>query len=198
MLPSGILNGDVQQREQHGQRRLELAVEGKDFSGDLFANLALIVTLLDVEIGLEHFDEWEVAGCLAVRHRMTFEHEPPHGTGRVHELPIEPRLSDAGLTDDGHDLATTVLRLRAHTIQEREFVLATYEAGEGAARQSIAGRLGAGHPIGGELLGGGEWRELEPALEEGRGRGRGDDRSGLDLRRQALEQSPGGVERLHV
>ena len=71
----------------------------------LLANRRRVVAVLDVEVRPEELDHGQVRGRLAVRDRGAVHDEPALAAMRLHDLPDEPRLADARLPDDGHDLA---------------------------------------------------------------------------------------------
>ena len=111
-LPLGVLDGHVEQRQEGRQGRLQGPVQREELAGHLLADLARVVALLDLEVGLEQVDDRQVAGRLAVGDRAGLEDEPALGAVGVGELPDEARLPDAGLADEGDDLAVARRRAR--------------------------------------------------------------------------------------
>ena len=106
-VPRGILDGDIQQRQQRRQERLQRAVQHQELAGHAFADLPRVVALLDPAIRLQQLDDGQVRRGLPVGNRAALEHQPAVGAVRPRELPDEPRFPHAGLADDGDRLAVS-------------------------------------------------------------------------------------------
>ena len=74
--PHGIVDGHLQEREQHGQDRLERAVEGQELPRDLLAHLPMIVALPDPEVALEEVDHRQPGTGPPVGDRPRLDDQP--------------------------------------------------------------------------------------------------------------------------
>ena len=98
-LPSRIVHGHVEQREQRRQRGLERAVERHDLAEHLLADVPMRIALTDPEVRPEEIDDGQVAGRLAIGDGAGLEDQPAVDTVRMSELEHQPRFPDAGLPD---------------------------------------------------------------------------------------------------
>src|SRR5215831_21021392 len=96
-----VFRQGVQERQQRRDGVLQCRIERQHLPGHLGADGARVIALLHVTVALEHIDDREVRGRLAIRHRGAFEDQPPWRVVRVDELIDQPRLPDAGLPDHG-------------------------------------------------------------------------------------------------
>ena len=87
--------------------RAERRVEREEPSCHLLANRRRIVAVLDAEVRLEELDHGQVRSRLAVGERGRVQDQPTLGAMRLRDLPDKAGLPDAGLPDNGHDLAVT-------------------------------------------------------------------------------------------
>ncbi len=108
-LPVGVLDGDIEEREQGGQDRLEGAIEREELAGHLLADLAGGLAIVHLEVGLEEVDDRQVAGRLAVGHGARFQDEPVLGAVGVGELVDEAGLPHAGFPHEGDELAVAIV-----------------------------------------------------------------------------------------
>jgi hypothetical protein len=108
--PGGIVERDVEQRQQRRQRRLERAVQAQHFAHDLVAHAARVVARIDLEVGAQQVDHRAIRGGLAVGHRCALQHQPWLRPRRTQELPEQPRLAHARLADHRDDLPVAALR----------------------------------------------------------------------------------------
>ena len=104
-LPGAVLRGDIEQGEERGEARLQRGVERDQLPPDLLANRRRVVAVLDVEVRAEEPDHGLERRRLAIRDRAGVPDAPALGAGGLHDLPDEPRLADARLPDEGHELA---------------------------------------------------------------------------------------------
>src|SRR5262245_42614445 len=74
-------------------------------SGELLAYPSPVVTVLDLQVGLEQVEDRQIGGGLAIGGRATFQQEPALGTRRIGELVKEAGLPDSRLPNDCHHLA---------------------------------------------------------------------------------------------
>src|SRR5439155_7398941 len=86
ILPVPILDRHVQEREEGRQSWPEGRIQGKELAGELLADLAPVVAVVNLEVGLEQVTHREVSGGLAVGDRAAFEHEPVMGMMGADEL----------------------------------------------------------------------------------------------------------------
>ena len=129
-VPRGIIEGDVQQRQQGRQEWLQCSVQRQELAGHAFADLPLVVTLLDPAIRLQQLDDRQVRRGLPVGDRAAFEHQPAMGTVRPRELPDEPRFPHAGLAHDGDCLPVSRGGALQHLRELVQLNLASDEAGQ--------------------------------------------------------------------
>ena len=108
--PRGVVAGHVEQRQQRRQGWRQRFVQGAQRAHHLVADLAEVVTILDLEVTLKEVDHSQVARRRAVRDRGALEGEPALQTMRVGELIDEARLADPRLADDCRHLAVTAAR----------------------------------------------------------------------------------------
>jgi hypothetical protein len=82
-----------------GATPIQRLVERKQLAGDLLADRAVIVAVVDLEVRLHEIDERQVRRRLAVGHRAAFEDRARLARARARELVEQARLADAGLAD---------------------------------------------------------------------------------------------------
>ena len=104
-LPLGVVDRHVEEPEQRREGGLERPVQGEELARHLLADLARVIARLDLEVGPQELDERQKRRRLPVGDGAALDDQPALDAVRVGELPEEPRLADAGLADDGHDLA---------------------------------------------------------------------------------------------
>ena len=104
-LPLGVVDRHVEEPEQRREGGFERPVQGEQLARHLLADLACVVARLDLEVGAEQVDERQKRRRLPVGDGAALDDQPALRAMRVGELPEEARLADAGLADDGHDLA---------------------------------------------------------------------------------------------
>ena len=56
-LPRGVVDGDIQQRQERRQERLERPVQRQELARQAFADLSRLVAFLDVAIALQQLDD---------------------------------------------------------------------------------------------------------------------------------------------
>ena len=78
-VPRFVIDGDIQQRQERRQQRLERAVQHQELAGHSFADLALVVAVMDPEIRLQQLDDRQVRRGLPVGNRAAFEYQPAVG-----------------------------------------------------------------------------------------------------------------------
>src|SRR6516162_10954421 len=59
-VPLGVVDLDLEEREEGGEGGLEGAIQRDELSGDLLADMALVVAIADFEIRLEQVDHRQV------------------------------------------------------------------------------------------------------------------------------------------
>ena len=92
-LPGGVLDRQVEQGQQGGQDRLEGPIQREKFAGDLLADLAVGLAIVDLEVGLEEADDGQVAAS------GDQESEPPataRGTSRGRTGPAHQPVRGGG------------------------------------------------------------------------------------------------------
>ena len=137
--------GHVQEHEQGGQGRLQSPVQGEELARHLLADPAPVVAGLDLEVRLQQVAHRQVGRGLAVGDRAGFQDEPAVGPVGMGQLPEEAGLTDAGLADDGHDLALAPRRHLRGPPQTLHLRLPPHEAAEPAAGRGLdPGTGGAG------------------------------------------------------
>src|SRR5439155_11512556 len=99
-------------------------VQGAQRAHHLVADLAEVVTILDLEVTLKEVDHSQVARRRAVRDRGALEGEQALQTMRVGELIDEARLADPRLADDCSHLAVTAARAPLRVAELVQFGLA--------------------------------------------------------------------------
>ena len=136
-LPHRIVDGDVEQGKEGGQRWLERAVQREELPGDLLADLALIVAVLDLEVDLEQVDDREVRRRLPVRHGASLDYEPGARAMRPRELEEEAGFPDAGLADHRGQLAVTTAGLLERAAEVLDLGVASDEPAERSRRHRL-------------------------------------------------------------
>src|SRR5262249_55432533 len=99
-----VLRQGVQERQQRRDRVLEGRIERQDLAGHFGPDGACIVVLLHMAVALEHVDHGEVRRRLAIRHRSTFERQPPRRVVGMDKLIDQARLPHASLPEQRHHL----------------------------------------------------------------------------------------------
>jgi hypothetical protein len=74
--PRGVVDRDIQQRQERRRERLQRPVQRQEFARHSFANLPLIVARLDAQIGLQQPDDSQVRRGRPIGDRAAFEHQP--------------------------------------------------------------------------------------------------------------------------
>ena len=122
----------VQQRQQCRQRVLEGVVQRQHLPGQLGAQGAHVIAILNVGIVLEQLDHWEVGGGLAVGHRGTLQHQPPLRVMGMENLIDQARLANTGFANHGHHLAVCH-RGQGHSLPDGlKLCLSAHEARQAA------------------------------------------------------------------
>ena len=144
-LPRSILDGHVEEREEHRDQRLQGAIEREELAGDLLADFPVAVAVTDAEVGLEQPDHREVGGRLAVGHGAALEHDPALGPLRVGELPEQARLAHSRLPDQRHELAPPLAGQLEGLGELLDLGVTAHEAAESTRRRRLKARpRGAG------------------------------------------------------
>ncbi len=136
-VPLGIVDRNFEQCEEGGHRRFERTVQREQLAGDLLADLALVVAVLDLEVGLEQVDDREIRRRLSVRHRAALEHEPPARAMRPHELEEEPGFPDTGLAHHRGELAAAGAGLLERAVKVLDLGVASDEPAERPCRHRL-------------------------------------------------------------
>ncbi len=105
--PGGVLDGQIEQRQQGGEGAQERGVEVEQRGRHLVADGARVVPLLDIEVAAEQRDHRQVRRARVEGGRERLEDPPLGRQVDDRELPDEPRLADARLADEHHDLAVS-------------------------------------------------------------------------------------------
>ncbi len=103
-VPCGIVDGDIQQRQQRRQERLQRAVQHQELARHAFADLRGSSRSWIRQYAFSKLDDGQVRRGLPIGDRAALEHQPAVRTVRPRELPDEPRFPHAGLAHDGDDL----------------------------------------------------------------------------------------------
>src|SRR5437016_2763953 len=98
-----------------------------------------VIALLDVGIAPEQINEGQIRCGFAIRDRGAFQDPPALEVVRMDELIDEARLSDPGLTDQGHHLPVSGLRTYQGLDESHQLQIPSNKAGESSGR----GRLQA-------------------------------------------------------
>ena len=132
----------------------------------LLANRWRVVAVLDVEVSLEELDHGLIRRRLAIRERARVQDEPALAAMRLRDLPDEPRLADARLPDDGHDLAVAG-RGPGQDVAHCSSSDSRPTSGRHGAARRQARALEPLEPVGrsARSLGGADRHQLEPSLE---------------------------------
>src|SRR4029450_11974110 len=144
--PGRVLYRNLEQREQGRERRLERAVEREDPADHLLPDSPRVVARTDLEVGLEQIDDGQVRGGLAVGDTAALEKAPALHAMRVHELPVEARLADAGLAQHRDHLPVSALGLLEGPAQLIELAVAADEAREPARGRRVQARSHRARP----------------------------------------------------
>src|SRR5215472_7869411 len=133
-VPLGVVNSDLEEREEGGEGRPKGAIQRHELAHDLLADLALVVAIADLEIRLEQVDHREIWRRPSVRHGAPLEHEPA-GPVPVCELEEEPRFSNARLADDCDQLSMALRGLLKGAGEPLELVITANETTQRARSQ---------------------------------------------------------------
>ena len=136
-LPRGVVHGQIEQRQQRRQRRLKRTVEREQLARHLLADLARVVSVLDLQVALEEVDHRQVAHLLAVGDRCGLGDQPALQRGSVDGFVNEARLADPRLADDCHYLAKPVGCQLLRTMKLLQFSVAADESRETALSSSL-------------------------------------------------------------
>jgi hypothetical protein len=188
-LPGTVVYRHVQQSQERRQARLKSPVERQEPGRHLLANLWRVVAVLDVEVGPEEVDHGQIRGRLAIRDRGAVADEPAVVAMRPHDLPDQPRLTDARLPDNGHDLTVAGGGPGQRVAQLLQLGTPPDQASHRAARCQPRA-LNPFEPIARPTprVDGADGHELEPPLQCRRGGGAHQDRVRLGGHHQALER----------
>jgi hypothetical protein len=186
-LPRGVVDGHVEQPEERRECGLQGPVQGEELAGDLLADLAGVIARLELEVAPEQVEDREEGRHLAVGDGIRLDEKPAVEAVGVGELPEQARLADAGLADDGHELAPAAagaLEGVAELVQLRVTTDVARETAGGRGLQPRANGGGSDELVDLERHGepldhhGAEWRDLHVPLGEAQGIGGEQDRAG--------------------
>jgi hypothetical protein len=76
---------------------------------------------LDLEVGLQQFDHWEIWGATPIRDRRGFQEHTP--VGKAFELIKEPRLSESWLTCNTNNLSLSCFCTRQGGLKLIKFIV---------------------------------------------------------------------------
>ena len=141
-----VLDRHVQEREEGRQGRPEGRIQGEELAGELLADLAPVVAVVNLEVGLEQVAHGEVGRGLAVGDRAAFEHEPVVGVMGAGELVDQAGLAHPRLPNDRHDLAVAGASALQGLAQGLDLRLPPDEAGEPTGRKRLQTRPGGAAP----------------------------------------------------
>jgi hypothetical protein len=139
-LPRCIVNRDVQKRQQRRQGRPQGRIQRQQLAGDLLANLARFLAVVDLEVALQQVTDGKVGGRLAIGDRVAVEDQPPRRAMRVGELVEETRFAHSRLADDRHELAVASSGAFQGLAERFELRRPPYETGEPAGGGSLQAR----------------------------------------------------------
>ena len=142
VLPVPVLDRHVQEREEGRQGRPEGRIQGEELAGELLADLAPVVAVVDLEVGLEEVAHGEVGSGLAVGDRAAFEQEPAVGVMGADELVDQAGLAHPGLPDHRHDLAVAGAGMLQGLAQGLDLRLPPDETGEPTGGKRLQARPG--------------------------------------------------------
>ena len=148
--PRGVLDGDVQQRQQRCQQWLQRPVQHQEFARHAFPDLSRFVALLDPAIPLEQLDDGQVRRGLPVGDRAALEHQPALGAVRPRELPGEPRFPHPGLAHHRDRLPVARRGALERLGQLLQLTVASDEAGQPTGSTGL--EPGPGRHGGGQLV----------------------------------------------
>jgi hypothetical protein len=97
-------------------------------------------SILDAEVGAEEIDHRQEGRRLAVGDGAGLEHHPVRRPVGVSQLPDQPGLADAGLADNGDDLAMPGAGPLEGDAQLVQLPVASNEAGQPAGRGDLQTR----------------------------------------------------------
>jgi hypothetical protein len=86
-LPLDVVPRHIEQVKEGREGGLERPIQGEELPHNLFAQVPRVVTVLDLEVGLEEIDQGQIGRGLPVRHRARSHSEPAVGAMRVRHLP---------------------------------------------------------------------------------------------------------------
>src|SRR5713226_8510438 len=152
--PFFVVDRNIEECQERWQRRLERAVEREQLAGHPLADPSLVVRRFDLEVRSQQLDHRQVARRLAVGDGPGLDDQTALGAVRVRELPEQPRLAHAGLTDYGDHLALAGLRLREGGEQSIHLGVAADEGGQTPGRRGLQARAYRARPGQLEDLGG--------------------------------------------
>ena len=105
-LPGTVMNGHVEQSEERGEGGPRARSSARSLGHHLLANLGRVVAVLERRSTLLRRSITGRYGMSsAIQDRGAVCDERALVAMRPHDLPDQPRLADARLPDDGHDLA---------------------------------------------------------------------------------------------
>ena len=107
---------------------------------------AVVVALVDAEVGTEDLQDRQEREVLAVRHGAALEHGEPVRAAALGELEAEAALAGARLGDDADHLAVAGLRLRERRLERAQVRVAADEAGEAARARDVEARARRAEP----------------------------------------------------
>src|SRR5215470_3922872 len=110
---------------------------------DFFPNRPAVVSSLDVATSLEQIDDRKIGCRLPIGRTAGLQDQAATRTVGMRELPEQPRLADAWLTDDGDDLTPAGLYLLERFDELTQFVVAAYESGQSLSGGDVEPRAAA-------------------------------------------------------
>ncbi len=128
--PRGVVDRHLEEREQHGQDRFEVAIERQELPRDLLAHLPMVVALPDPEVGLEEVDHREPGTGPTIGDRAGLEDQPVMDAMRADQLVDEARLPDPGVADHRGDLPLSLAGLSERAPELIDLRVASHEAAQ--------------------------------------------------------------------
>ncbi len=158
--PSVVGARHVEEAQERGQRPGETLVEAEHPLGDPTPD-GLGFLPLEAEIRLEQVDDGQIRRPARDGHRAGLQHEARLDVLTPRELPQEPRLADARLSDQPHDLALSPHRGCPAALQEVPLLTPAHEAAS-APLETQARRLRVEQPVAARPRAAGPGQGLEP------------------------------------
>jgi hypothetical protein len=134
--PDRIVERSFQQAEERRERGLTREVQVGQLAGDLVSDRRPIIPLVDAAVAPQEVHDGAVGGGLRIGERPGLEHPGTYGLRGADKFRQEPRLADAGFTDDTHHLALACSGPRPYLGQDRQLPHTAHKGTHGPWRQS--------------------------------------------------------------